>query len=450
MRRRLEAWLLLAAAALPAAAQDASTFRHRAPIEVQRAGAFVEVPLTPAAYARSMQPGLADLRVVDADGARVPFALLAPRGGESRVRERMAPAALYALPKRPGADWQAPVEVHVDGDRLSVTRRAGTPAPAQSAGWLVDLGERRAGQAAPSAIRLQWSGPADFSVAYDLDHSEDLRTWRRGPGGHLLALSSPAGPLTQPTVPLPEGTGRFVRLVWAEAGSAPLLTGAQGVVAERQHAAGDAPTTLTLRPVAAADRALHVDLGAVLPLVALDLRLPAGTRVAPMRIQARDTPTAPWRELASTVFYRIERDGQPSVAPALSLQATARELRLVPDERAGVLDPAQTRVVVQVQLARLVVAAQGRPPWTLMAGSSDASPGALPVSTLVPQLDAERSRFGEGSLGAWTESPEAARAMRQREQMAAWRPVLLWGVLVLGVAGLGWMVWRLGRGDRKG
>jgi hypothetical protein len=460
LENRLAIVLWLLAGSLPAFAADAPAFRHRASIELKQPGAFVQLPLSPADYAKSIQGSLADLRIVDADGARVPFAVLAPRGSQPQTTEQRRPATLYPLPKRPGASgaWQSPLEVSVQGDRISVKRRpVGDPVvPATSAGWLVDLGERKPTDPAPRALHLQWSGPAEFSVGYDLDSSDDLRRWRRGDSGHLMALASPAGPLTQPMVPLPEGTGRFVRLVWADAGGAPVLTAAQSVATEHGDRPLDPPAALELaatpetagQPAADAEaaRALHFDLGASLPIAELDLRLAPGTRVVPVRIQARTTADAAWRDIASAVFYRLERDGKTSSSPPLALRTTTRYLRVLPDERAAALDAAQTRLALKLPLASLVFASQGKPPLALLAGSPEARSGALPVSTLVPALDDERPRFGQATLGPWSESADVARALQTRERMAALRPALLWAVLLLGVAGLGWMVWRLARG----
>jgi hypothetical protein len=39
-----------------------------------------------------------------------------------------------------------------------------------------------------------------------------------------------------------------------------------------------------------------------------------------------------------------------------------------------------------------------------------------------------------------------AQQVARDEQLAAWRPKLLWAVLLAGVAGIGFMVWRLARG----
>lgn len=448
--RRLETGVCLMALAFAAAAGEPA-FRFRAPIQITQPAAFVQLKLSPGDYAKSMQDGLSDLRIVDADGARVPFAVLAPRAHETQTTEQLRAATLYPLPKRPppGSTWPSPLELSVQGDLITVKRASGMPdAAGASAGWLVDLGEKKAGEPAPRAIRLQWSGPAEFSTGYELESSDDLRRWRRAAGGHLMALASARGPLTQPLVPLPPDSGRFVRLAWTDPPGAPVLTGAHAVATRRNDRPVDPPFLLEL--AAATDpgtpRALHVDLGARLPISELDLRLPPGTRVAPVRVQARASADAPWDDIGSAVFYRIEREGTTSHSPALPVQVRARYLRVLPDERAAALDAAQTRFALTLPLASVVFASQGKPPFSLLAGSPDARSGALPASTLVPALEDERARFGQGTLGPWSEAADVARQLRSRERVAAMRPYVLWSVLLLGVAALGWMVWRLSRG----
>jgi len=465
LARRVQ-WLFTALAATFGAhgvgAADDAAYRHSAPITVERSAAFVQLPLPASAYGRSVLPALQDLRIVDARGERVPFAVLAPRADDVQSVEQQRAATLYPLPPKPaaGGAWASPVEIQVQGDSIRVLNK-GKPVPSSSAarsgGWLIDLGERRRDDPPPQSLRLLWSGPAEFTAAFRIETSDDLRAWRPGGQGQLMALASATvGALTQPTVVLPSPAGRFVRLVWADAAHAPAITGAAVIASRARSQVLDAPTELTFEPSAepvaphaAADtaraRALHFDLGGVLPLVQADLRLPAGTRVVPAQMQGRSGSNEPWRDVTGAVFYRLERDGDTSTSPPLPLRMSLRYLRIVPDVRAGLLDAASTRLVVQAQLASLVFATQGQAPFALQAGSSRAAPSALPVATLVPALDDERPRFGRASLGPWSEVAAVAQAEAQAQRIAALRPWLLWSVLLAGVAALGWMVWRLAR-----
>lgn len=469
--------LALACGAANAGDPAHAPLRQRAPIELEQAGAYVLMPLPASTYAQVQQAGLQDLRVVDARGQRVPFALLRPRADEATTLEPLRKAALYPLPPRPagGAAWPAPVRVVVQGDRVTVTpigTPTSAPAVAGPPGWLIDLGERGRDEPAPHALRLAWSGPAEFSIGYTLEHSDDMRQWRAAGSGQLMALTSPGGPLTQPWVSLPVAASRFLRLVWrGDQGSAPQLTGVEQQRREPQSRVLDPPVALSLVPspepppprllqggrrLAPDDPpagALHFDLGGRLPLREIELPLVAPTaavaaaQVVPLRVQTRNGLDEPWRDQTQGVVYRIERDGQVLRSPPLALRAEVRYLRLIPDPRAPALDPVATRLNVRAELASLVFAMQGEPPLALLAGSADAPAGALPVATLVPNLDEERLRFGRARLGPWSEIPEAARQAAAAQRDAALRPWLLWAVLVGGVAALGLMVWRLARGS---
>jgi hypothetical protein len=466
-------------AGAPGEASKEARFRHHAPITIEQPAAFVRLPLPVAAYAASRQAGLADLRVVDSRGERVPFAMLAPRAAQTQESESVRPADLYRLPApRPGEREPAsPLELQIVGDRITVKRldRAvavaggsrSTPGGMDSSrppGWLFDLGERKRDEPPPTLLRLGWASPAEFVAAYNLEVSDDLRQWRRAGGGQLLELQSPSGRLAQRDVKLPaDGAPRFLRLRWADAANAPALAGAEQVRPRHKSVVLDAPTALTLNPVpepqapagneraSSADPtppALVYDLGAVLPVVEIDLQLAAAHRVAAVRVQGRSRADEPWRDLTQAVFYRIERGDTVDRPPPLALAAQVRWLRLVADPRSGALPPA-TPLAVQAQLASLVFAPQGTAPYRLLAGSADAAPGALPLATLVPALDAERARFGRAALGAFSEDEALAREEAWRRRVQSLRPAALWAVLLAGVAGLGLMVWRLARGEQR-
>lgn len=455
---RLVAGLVAGCAAITAAAAtEPQPYRYAAPIEIVQPAPFVELSLPVAAYAHAAQPDLRDLRVVDANGERVPFALRDPRPATA-PGERQREAALFPLPPKPAgnATWPSPVEVTVDGDRIRVRRSAAGALAAssrESPGWLIDLGEIDKANPAPRRIVLRWSGPAEFSAAYLLETSADLRAWRGAAGGQVMSLQSAHGMLTQPVVGLPESAGRFVRLSWLDPSSAPLLVGAASVAETPGRLAAAAADELEIAasPAPAGKEAeprgsLHFDLGGRLPLIDVELRFASGTRVAPVRLQGRMRAEDPWRELGSGVFYRIERDGRTSNSPAWLLPAEARFIRVVPDERAAALDAKETRLVVHARLASLVLASSGQPPLRLLAGSADAPAGALPLATLVPQLDQEQKRFGQARLGGFVEAPEVARAAERAVAEGRLRLGLLWTVLVVGVAGLGLLVWHLAKG----
>ena len=296
-------------------------------------------------------------------------------------------------------------------------------------------------------------GPAEFTATYGLECSDDLRTWRSAGSGQLMALRSNAGVLTQPWLALPTPCGRFLRLAWLERASAPVLLGATAYAPTLDHLAAEPSDALVFQPTSVppaqgardSPRALDFDLGGELPIVSLELRFAGGTRVAPVRLQGRSRVEDAWRDIASGVFYRLERDGTVAESPAIAVSDHVRYVRVLPDERAAALPASEVSLVVHARLATLVFATTGPAPYLLLAGSVDAPAGALPLPTLVPRLDDERPRFGRATLGAFTEDAGAARAADDAVRQARYRPWLLWSVLLVGVAGLGALVWRLAR-----
>ncbi len=427
-------------------ADEEPAFRWRASVELRQPAAFVALPLSTEVYAHTLQPELRDLRVFDARGERVAFALRAPRTDETRTIQQAHDAVLYALPARParGGEWPSPIEITVAGDQIGVKRLGGAPTDAADApGWLIDLGEAKQG-APPRTLQLLWSGPAEFTASFDFETSDDLRSWRSHGGGTVMALASATGALTQPNLPLPDGVGRFLRLVWTDAGSRPMVTGARVISVQRETLAV-VPEEIDFTPAPAdpqAPRALVFELGGGLPVTQLDLQF-TGT-IAPVRLEGRGDAQEPWRALGEHVFVRIERDGAVKTSP-LPLRATLRQVRVVPDPRTPKLDPATTKLVVHASLPTLLFAMQGEPPFTLHAGSPTAAPGALPETTLIPGGEATRVPLGAAKLGPWSEVEAVVRQADDERRRAELRPWLLWSVLLAGVGGLGFMVWRLAR-----
>ena len=187
--------------AVAAARAEPAPYRYQAPVAIDAPAPFIQLPLPIAAYGHVEQDDLRDLRIVDARGERVPFAFLPPLA-TVQLSEQVREASLYPLPARPTSDglWSSPVDVVVEGDRITVHRRGGAAATVagaarESGGWLIDTGETRRGEPPPKKLTLRWSGPAEFSASYRIETSDDLRQWRAAGTGQLMALQSASGTL---------------------------------------------------------------------------------------------------------------------------------------------------------------------------------------------------------------------------------------------------------------
>lgn len=424
-------------------------WRWQAPVVLDHPAAFVVLPLPASSFARSEMPALADLRLLDAQGQRVPFAFLPPA---PQPPVQAAPLRLFPLPpqREGGGDaGTAPLTVEIDRAQVRVqpaapTRRGRGRGEGVSPGWLVDLSPATA---VVTALRFSWSGPVTFAAPYTLETSDNLTDWQPAGGGQLMSLQSDGGLLTQAEAPLPDRPARYVRLRWADPLEAPVLTQALPVHAGPEAPADEPPATLIFSPTPALPGApagaVCFDLGGLLPVNRVDIDPGPAPRVLPLRLEGRSDAGQPWQAVAQGVSYRIERDGQRITSPALPVTGTWRHLCVLPDERAGAAGA--LKLTVQVHPPRLVFAQQGTAPYTLHVGAAGVNAGAMPASQLVPMLEAERPRFGHATLGPWSEDATAVIGRAAQQRKAMWQRGALWAVLLVGVGVLGAMVWRLAR-----
>lgn len=412
MKRRLLELLLALMAA------SASAAPYRAPVQITQPAPFLTLDATAEAWQHSLASDLRDWQLLDAQGRRVPFALL-PENSFVVPPEREL--KLFALPP-------APVP-------------ASAPQNTSPAGWVLDLGEPGRWPAEPQQLRLRW--PADaapFQAGYRLETSADLQAWHLLGTGQLLGVRTTDGaPLNQPLVALPGRPQRYLRLLWDDSTRAVQPEGATLLAQPTGSAPQQITRTATL-PAVGGDGGWVLPLGGPQPLTSLALLGSQGTWVLPMQVQTRSGPQAAWQTVARSVFYRVERGEAPAdLAPALPLAISASELRLLPPRGTALPPTSSLQLSWTVRTARLVWAAQGEPPFSLQVGQAAPEAGPRPLADVVPDWSREQSRLGHTKLGAFTAHAVAA------EPALPPRRLLLWAVLGLGVAALGAVTWRLWR-----
>ena len=404
------------------AAASAGAVPHRAPVQVSQPAPFLTLDATAEAWQHSLGADLRDWQLLDAQGRRVPFALL--------------PESLLAAPDRELKLFALPP--------ASATTAASAPPSRAPAGWLLDLGEPGQWPAEPRQLKLRW--PADakpFQTGYRLETSADLQGWQLLGTGQLLGLRTADGAtLAQPLVALPSRPQRYLRLVWDDPAravqpeAATLL--AQPAGAAPQQLARSAPL-----PAPDADGGWVVPLGGPQPLLTVTLTGNQGTWVLPVQVQTRASSQSPWQTVARSVFYRVDRGSSPAdVAPALPFPAGISELRLLPPPGTALPPTGSLRLDWTLRATRVVWAAQGEPPFSLEVGTSSPGAGPRALTDVVPDWAGEQSRLGQASLGAF--APQAVAAAPAEPALPP-RRLLLWAVLAVGVVALAAVTWRLWR-----
>ncbi|MDR7307619.1 DUF3999 family protein [Rhodoferax saidenbachensis] len=437
--------------ALAAEAPAPVEFAWRGTLTLPAGSSLVRAEVPAEALLRMQSSAAHDLRVFNAEGTVVPYALL-----RSADLERTAPLVqtrtYTAYPLFATAAGAKPVrgavEVRVSADGSAWVqwgaKAAALPDDAQP--LQAALFDTRAEKHALAALDIKAELPRNALVHLALASSDDLQDWHpvpvKGPLFRFDGADAPASSTLELQQPL-NPQGRYLRLSWAGQ-SGVKLASITGRVA---------PQTAVLPRVRSALSAgtpdgssLSWTLPFATPIAALHLQATQDNTLLPLRISGRADATQLWRTLASTVVYRLDTVGQGSSNPPVLLQgASVRGLRV---EASNGQALASSSLQASVEFAPLQVAflASGPGPFTLAVGRANTASAAVDASLLgsvSPAKLAELPAVAVQQVRA--DAPDAPHvwAAALLPDGVTVRTALLWAVLVVGVLSLAGVAYAL-------
>lgn len=451
----MKRWGLVAAVLLVAApcwAQAPGEFAWHGRVEPPSQAGLVRALLPAAALLRLQSAHADDLRVFDAKGQPVAFALAAPPQAAAGLREptrRFAALPLYG--SQSGAAGKGAIEVKVEdgGAQRSVwVNMAPTGSEAQANGSRLPsvLVDTRAEKRAISALIIHDGVPPNRPVEIRVSTSTDLAQWTpvrvRGRIYRFEGDNAPANDTLELPAPL-QLEGRYLRLDWqGEQGVA--VTGVTGLIAPAVPRPQRVAATLPA-PRADGPAALEWELGFATPLAALELVTQQPNTLVPVRILGRDKVSEPWRLLGRTVVWRLGHPGSDHINPAAPLQRPSVRWLRVEATHGMRLDGIPLTAQVVFDPVQVVFAAGGHEPYDIAAGRADTPATALPLTMLMATTERKLDELPAATITPLSEAPAAARG-----PLAQWLPrgleprtALLWVVLVGGVLVLGGVAWSL-------
>jgi len=437
--------LVACCASLAAFAEEPSDFSASAPVTPGTRDALQRFTLPFAAY-RDTRRDLADVRVFNANGEPVPIAL----AGDPEA-EREAPRTV-ALPIFPvttlastGGTKGTEVTVRTqDGTLVAVRGRGVARRAAVPVAYLVDASQLTDPLA---ALVFDWNAaPGTQVVRVSVEASDDLQAWRNAGRASLVRVTQGDRVLEQPRASLAPATkSRYYRVTWSGAPELAL----RAVRGEYESGVRRAKReSITVAGRAGEKPGEFVfDLGARLPVEALRIVPAEPNSVASFAILARDPPETEWRRVTSAVFYRLERDGTQVESGAVDVgRHPAREWMARVDPRSGGIGSMPPKLEAQWRATQVVFAARGPGPFHLAFGDPEAKPAWVGVSTLIPGYKrGDELKLPEASVGAVEGGPPRASFLPARLAAIGARKLALWATLLVAVAALVFMAWRLHR-----
>lgn len=434
--------LSIALAALLVAPLAQADYSTQVPLKLEGEGPWYRLELPLGLQMAASHADLRDLRVLNAEGEELAYALTL---GSAQPQERLQDAAVKWFPLKGAADAGAAPAIRVQRS-TSGTLVEVAPEPAGQGeqilrGWLLDAS---AFDQPLRRLQLDWSSDQEGFQRFTIEASDDLQHWQRWEDGQIARLSFADERVEQREVELPGAKARYLRLLWQAPQQAPALLAARLVSIENQESAPALAWSAALAPTTNKVGEYSWELPLSLPLERVRVSLPQGNVLAPVSLSSRGAGKLEWQPLTSGLLYRLPQDGKEVLQDEIELWGTpVRQLRLRVDARGGGLGKDAPSLQVAVRGTQVVFLARGSAPYRLAVGDASARSAALSLGTLIPGYEPKRLA-GLGRATAPDAVPAAVREAANAAQSAAdWKRVGLWVVLLAGVALLGGMAFSL-------
>lgn len=443
---------LLLAPALCLAAERPQDFAFGVPVQVDGREALYEVEIPASVYQGITRPDLGDVRVFNADGEPVPFAL-EPRPPQRAQKPQPIAVRYFPLYGEQPSDLDGlrlKVEKSGAGTVVSVKSESGEAlAKRRLLAYLVDVSALKQPY---EALELDWrQDSASYATNLRIEASDDLKSWTTVVSqAPLVRVDHDGQRLEQRSVEFQPRTAKYLRLSW------PAFARADGPGrAEPLELTGVMVRTgdIALEPERAWKETLPeagerpgeylYDLGGQFPIERVRFTLPQENTIARVELLSRADPRRDWQLVTGGVIYRLTQQGHQVSSPDLTVPTNAdRYWLLRVDQKGGGLGSGLPRLSAGWVPQKLVFAARGKEPFQIAYGSSKVQAAAYPIETVVPGWRSDqRPKLVHAEL-----LPErllgGAAALHRPFNYRVWG---LWSVLALGVVLLAWMAWRLSK-----
>ena len=406
--------LLLPVTALAATPDD---FAGGYELETRQGFALQRLELPWEVYDASTRADLGDMRVFNAAGQEVP--MLLRRATSEDARPVDLPVFRLAA-TGDGRDYDFRLRVRTS-DQGAVVETRVQPSVGERRLLLLDATGAPAGL---EALRFELDGVLE-PLRVDVRGSDDLASWRAAGSGVLARMEHRNGRILQDRVALKGRSWKYY------------LVTADGDLAAVGSAWGEPRMEhpdrrfATLEGEKVQDGVWEYELPPGLPADRLDL---VDTDNAVLGVEVLVPAGEDWRRVATGSLFRLTVAGQRMAGPGIPLRGQFESFRVVLQGT-----PAPLRVGWLPH--ELVFMPQGTGPFTLALGNPSIPPGPHLLDQIVSKGDPAQLPMGQAALGSWKTLGGEDRLRPVR----SYTKVLLWAVLGLGAALLGWMAWRLTR-----
>lgn len=393
-------------------------------------------------YERVVREDLGDVRVFNGAGEEVPYALRRPASSSAYSEWQSLPVFPLPVPESTGDGTAISIELDEGGTVVAV--QGANAQPLTGGAFLVDASKH---EVPIAELEVDWRQDIENVVSrLRVEASDDLDTWTtRIESATLAALETEGQSVKVNRIPLSGPRTTYLKLT--------TIAGAQQIPithvrARSRHSTAPERHWKTI-PGTASEDGFDFDTGGVFAIDRLTVELPGDNYLIEAQLYSRDRPTDPWQDRGLRTFYRVtvaEGDTQAVSGEPISYATTRDRLwRVEPTH--------DTAAALSLKIGwlpdELVFLRQGAPPYTLAYGQADTTGKPWPVRDLLAKID---------DKATWDDLPVTGLSDVQvlggpdrlipPPEPTDWQSILLWAVLLAGVAGVSLMAIRLARSTR--
>jgi hypothetical protein len=458
--KSLLAALLVAAASARAATPDTiGLYAHSVALTVSGKNAVVRAQLPLSVYLNSRSETLDDVRIFDAQGKALPFSLLQAQG-QTQTNYRKMPLKIFPVLKDEARDGGRGTDVDIraspDGSLVSVSTRSAKAGPGSAALEALVLDATRPGEARPAqfdAMRFSLPpGTGSYHAQIQIEGSDDLKQWRHVANSSLSWLVDGTTTLANDRIEFASTAFRYARVSWMS--GTPLRFA--GIEADSPATTRVAAPLMMLQLEPQAGRAEN-DLvylaGPAIPVQRMGMKFDEKDVVLPVLIgryvdthgrHGNEGDSWAFRPLAQSTFFDMTQSGQVRRSDDIALDGVHAAEWVI---RPQVPVRGKPRLQLGWTPASIVFLAGGPGPFRLAAGRDKAPRAQLDLSQVAPGFSAAEIDALEFAQAGEASGPQGAvkAPVQEHQNIFTNRRAMLWAVLLLGLAVLAYMVWRLVR-----
>lgn len=407
-------------------------------LQLEERSPIYRVTLNEGVYRSSAMSDLSDIAVFNAAGEPVPHLLRAPSRTTVRGTSHWTPLPVFPIARNrePGS---SNITVQTDGTLIRIEGADSATAAAQVLDYIVDASRI---QGRITEIELVPSEPGSgFVLPLAVETSADLNSWKTLVGKyHLAALEFAGHQLSQTRIPIPVGTSRYLRLRPLQ--TTPVLRLAAvsaNVQAQASQFVSVSRLSVAATTAAESPSDIEFDLGGHFPISEAALNF-APNKLLQATLESRSRASGNWRRRYRGVLYALQRGDlllRPNPIKLPGVRERYWRLTGIEPQPAA---PFSIELAIAWRPDEIVFLAEGAAPYVLAVGRA-----TVPVEPanyaagLSKVIDSQRS--ARATLGVPV-------ALGGAEKLSAtvtipWRRIILWAILVCGVAAVGFMVLRL-------